>query len=379
MTKLIGIVLLFLTLYTVLLTSDPSAGSLLAQQILWQDIGFMGLLVLAVAPVIIAGGIDLSIGSALALSAVSFILLMKYGLQLPPYAAITVVLFGGAVVGFVHGLLITQFRLQPFLATLCGLFIARGLARWIPRYVTNTTGTVSLSGTPHDLSAVEFLAKDYTLGLPWPWLGGVLGLGIVLLGLALVLPGLSRDPRRLLGGAGAFCVLLAVCNGALRLCETAIPWMLVIMLALAVVLGVVLHATVYGRYLYAIGANEQAARYAGIATDRYKTLTYVWSSMLVALAGVLFILENGGANPASAGNFYELYAITGAVLGGCSLRGGEGTIVGIALGAAILPLLQKVILFARIPDDVEPVVVGSALLLGTMLDEILKRRSAARQ
>ena len=96
--------------------------------------------------------------------------------------------------------------------------------------------------------------------------------------------------------------------------------------------------SIYGRYLYAIGSNEQAARYAGIPTDRYEILAYVICAGLAGLGGVLFLLDGRTAQPTTAGSYLELYAITGAVLGGCSLRGGEGTIAGMILGAAVLPL-----------------------------------------
>jgi ribose transport system permease protein len=225
---------------------------------------------------------------------------------------------------------------------------------------------------------IDFLMKDNFLGLSWGWFGvlGLLGLALTVVSFAA--GRLTRDHRSLLRWTGVALVILAALNGLIQWYELGVPWSLVLMLLLAALLGIVLHTTVYGRYLYAIGANEQAARYAGIASSRYKILTYVWCSMMVGVAGIFFVLENGGANPANDGNFYELYAITGAVLGGCSLRGGEGTIVGIVLGAAILPLLRNIILFAGVPDDVEFAVVGLALLLGTIIDEALKRRAAAR-
>ena len=111
---------------------------------------------------------------------------------------------------------------------------------------------------------------------------------------------------------------------------------------IAGVLALLLHGSVYGRYLFAIGYNEQAARYAGIYTDRYKIFAYVLCSTLAGLGGILFLLNYRNASPSSAGNLLELYAITGAVLGGCSLRGGEGTIPGMLLGAAVLPLLRQI-------------------------------------
>jgi ribose transport system permease protein len=151
---------------------------------------------------------------------------------------------------------------------------------------------------------------------------------------------------------------------------------LLLLLLLAALAGLVLHGSVYGRYLFALGYNEQAARYAGIATDRYKILAYVGCSSLAGLGGVLFLLEVRTAQPTSAGSLLELYAITGAVLGGCSLRGGEGTIPGILLGAAVLPLLQQICNFSPyIGSNLEYTVIGAVLLVGTIADELLKRRT----
>jgi ribose transport system permease protein len=130
--------------------------------------------------------------------------------------------------------------------------------------------------------------------------------------------------------------------------------------------------------LYAIGANEEAARYAGIATDRYKILAYVICSALAGLGSVLYLLDNRTATATSAGSLLELYAITGAVLGGCSLRGGEGTVPGMFLGAAVLPLLRQLCIFSGITNELEYAVIGAALLLGTITDEVLKRRAALR-
>ena len=158
-----------------------------------------------------------------------------------------------------------------------------------------------------------------------------------------------------------------------------VPNQLLLMLLVAVLLGLFLHGTRYGRYLFAIGANEDAARYAGIPTDRYKVLAYVICSMLAGLSSLVFLFYYDSAQPTSAGSWLELYAITGAVLGGCSLRGGEGSVAGLVLGAAVLPLLQQVCYSFNIKSELEYAVIGAALLLGTITDELLKRRSARRR
>ena len=123
------------------------------------------------------------------------------------------------------------------------------------------------------------------------------------------------------------------------------PAQFVLLLALAAAVGFFLHRTAYGRYWYAIGHNELAAQYAGVNVDRHRVVVYVVCSALAALAGVLLFLDDLPVQSDSAGTGYELYAILGAVLGGCSLRGGEGTAVGMVLGAMVLPVLEELVTY----------------------------------
>jgi ribose transport system permease protein len=140
-----------------------------------------------------------------------------------------------------------------------------------------------------------------------------------------------------------------------------------------------LHGTVYGRYWYAIGHNEQAARYAGIAIERYKIAAYVLCATLVGLGGVLYLLEYRQVVPTTGGSLLELYAITGAVLGGCSLRGGEGTVPGMLLGTAVLPLLYQICDYSPyIGSHLELTVIGAALLIGTITNELVANLSRSR-
>lgn len=316
MARLTGIFLIVMALYGLLLGSFEAARSIDNHIDLARRLGFYGILTLGAGTVIISGGIDLSIGSLVGLCAVVFGMLLEQRVQ--PWLAVALVLTIAPLIGCLHGLLITRLNLPPFLVTLCGLFVFRGLARWLSKV------TVGLAiNAPDDyragvLSLVDILCKGRTLGVPH------------------------------------------------------ILWLL---LLLAAILAVVLHWSVYGRYLIAVGANEQAARYAGIHVNRYKVLAYMICSFCAGCGGVLFLPMYGSANPASAGSLLELYAITGAVLGGCSLRGGEGTVPGMLLGAAVLPLLNKLCnLSDRIGSDLEYAVIGVALLLGTIINEQIARR-----
>jgi ribose transport system permease protein len=319
MTRVLGILLMVLVLYGLLMASDENARSSSNQQTIANRLGFYGVLTIGAGVLIISGGIDLSIGSVVGLGAVLFALLLDK--QIPPLAVAGLVLAGSALIGLIHGLLVTKLRLQPFLVTLCGLFIYRGLARW----ATQTSVGIDARHAPQ-----TFNAKVQAL-------------------------------RRLLIG------------------ETmGVPDQLLLLIGVAVVAGLFLHGTRYGRYLFAIGANEDAARYAGIPTDGYKILAYVACSTLAGLGSILYLFDNLTANPTSAGSLLELYAITGAVLGGCSLRGGEGTVPGMFLGAAVLPLLRQLCNFLRIPSEVEYAVIGVALLVGTIIDELIKRGASPR-
>jgi ribose transport system permease protein len=314
MKKLAGIALFLLLLYVGLLVSTEGARSPENHFNIARLVGRYGLVSLGVGVLIISGGIDLSIGSLVALSATALVMMLRQGMA--PLAAMLATLALGCLLGLVHGLLVTKLRVQAFVVTLCGLFIYRGLARWIGK------------------DQAQSLGRDF--------------------------PGYWRDwlyrSRAVFG----------------------LPMSLVILLVVAILVAVFLHWSIYGRYLSAIGSNEKAVRYSGIPTDRYKVFAYVLCSGLAAFYGILFLMETNQVQPSSDGNLLELYAIAGAVLGGCSLRGGEGTVVGILIGTTILQLLGNLVTMWDIPSALEYTVIGLALLLGAILDEALRRRGSRR-
>jgi ribose transport system permease protein len=147
-------------------------------------------------------------------------------------------------------------------------------------------------------------------------------------------------------------------------------WLLLILFALA---SVFLQSTIWGRYFYAIGSNERAARYSGIAVNFYKILAYVLCSAFAAIYSLMHVIEYKTVEPSVTGNSMELAAIAAAVVGGCSLRGGEGTTLGMLIGTAILTLLPNLTGMWGIPDSLEPIFVGGALLICAGLDEMLRR------
>jgi ribose transport system permease protein len=222
-------------------------------------------------------------------------------------------------IGLAHGFLITKLKLQPFVVTLCGLLLYRGLAR----YVTDDQS--------------QGFGNDFD--------------------------GLRRIAIGKLQVTGTF----------------ALPAPFFFLMVVAILAALFLNRTIWGRYLLALGRNETAARFSGINTDRMKIVAYVICSVLAGLGGILFSLDLNSVQPSGLGEFYELYAIAAAVLGGCSLRGGEGTILGVLIGTAVMRVLYNAINILGIPTHLEFAIIGAVILAGVVTDEVVKRLTARRR
>ena len=254
-----------------------------------------------------------------------------------PIVACGLVLGFAGLIGLLHGILITRVNLQPFVVTLCGLLIYRGAAR-----VCTGDDQVGLGSA---LGQFKSTMTGSAFSFPLPVIGWI-----------------SGDSEFI----------------------TDVVWIEFpatgVLLAVVAVLGwFFLNRTVWGRHLLATGENEQAARFSGVATRRLTTLAYVVCGLLAGLAGILFTLEWNSVQPGSSGNFYELYAIAAAVLGGCSLRGGRGAILGVIAGAAVMRCLYKAIVVLEIPQEWEMVIIGAALLASVVFDEVLRAYQARRR
>lgn len=294
-------------------------------------VGLFGMMSIAQGFVIITGGIELSVGSVIALLGVIFIdLIANRGV--PWQLGAAAVLAIGVLMGLMHGMLITRMRLQPFIVTLCGLLIYRGVAR--------------------------FYTQDATAGFPF----GVR----------------FEDLEAITTGRTDIVALLT--QGAVR--TIPIPHAFLMMLVLAIIMWVVLHRSVFGRYLYAVGKNEEAARFSGIRTTQVIIAAYVICTTLTALAAIYFAMYTRSILPSGHGSFYELYAIAAAVLGGFSLRGGEGSIIGVVLGTILLQILQNLVNLLGIPSSLNFAVMGSVILIGVMADQqfgYLRERRRSRE
>jgi ribose transport system permease protein len=268
-------------------------------------VGLFGLAAIGQAFVIITGGIELSVGSMTALVGVLFVdFIANRGVPWP--LAVGLMLGLGVLVGLTHGLLITKLKLQPFIVTLCGLLVYRGIARF---YTQDATAGFAFG---QSFPTLTWLTEGRSFGVPH----SVIALAVV-----------------------------------------------------GVIMWVVLHRTVFGRHLYAVGKNEEAARFSGIRTDRTVIWAYVICQVLTVLSAIYFAMYTGSISPASQGNFYELYAIAAAVLGGFSLRGGEGSLIGVILGVILLQELQNLVNLLGIPSSLNFAVMGGVILIGVTVDQ----------
>jgi len=309
--KEIGISVLLLVLCAVTAILNPKFISPVNLSNMANTIGQFGIFSIGLGLVIITGGIDLSVGSMFALSGVLLAMALREW-HWPWPAAAGAAIAIPMLLGWAHGALITRMRIQPFIITLCGLLVYRGLARFIAN--DNTKGF----GEAEGFETLRELAKGKLFGLPMPF---------------------------------------------------------VLLLLIAVVMWFVLHRSIYGRYLFAVGRNEEAARFSGINTRRVVASSYVVAGLLTGIAGILLAFYTNSVSPSNHGNFYELYGIAAAVLGGCSLRGGEGSILGIVIGTALLQVLQNLVNLLGIPSSLNFAVMGAVVLIGVLSDQIFQRRA----
>ena len=315
MKKELGIFILLIVLCAIVSIRNPNFLLAINLQNLARQIGGFGIFSIGLGLVIITGGIELSVGSMMALLGVLMsMMLTEWGV--PFVFAILACIIVLMLLGLLHGLLITRLSMQPFIVTLCGLLFYRGLARFITNDETKGFGTFA------GLDFLRYLANGNLLGIP-------------------------------------------------------VPFVLLVLISLIV--GLALHRSVYGRYLFATGRNAEAARYAGINTRGIVTAAYVVAGALTAISGIIFAFYTNSISPANHGNAYELYGIAAAVLGGCSLRGGEGSVLGIVIGTALLQVLRNLVNLLEIPSSLDFAVMGAVILIGVMADQILTERRNRRQ
>ncbi|MFL2123010.1 ribose ABC transporter permease [Marinilactibacillus psychrotolerans] len=293
---LIALIVL-VTVVTFLNTNFISPTNLLN---LLRQVSVNALIAFGMTFVIITGGIDLSVGSTLALSGALTAGILAAGV--PPVVAIFAGLLIGAALGLLNGIVITKGKVAPFIATLATMTIFRGLT------LVYTEGN-PITGFSDDFTFL-FFGRGYLFGIPFP------------------------------------VVLMAIAFG---------------------ILFVLLHKMTFGRKTFAIGGNENASYIAGIKSDRVKYTVYAISGMMSALAGLILTSRLNSAQP-TAGTAYELDAIAAVVIGGTSLAGGKGRIVGTLIGALIIGTLNNGLNLLGVSSFYQQVVRGIVIIIAVLLD-----------
>ena len=276
----------------------------------------VGILALGETFVIITGGIDLSVGTVMTISMVMTAITIT-SQHLPVPVGIMVGVLVGGLMGLANGVLIARFKIAPFIATLGILNVARGLS-----LVVTQTRPIYFPDNPEFQSGV---------------MGNLFGIKF----------------------SGEF----------------GIPNIAIIMFGAALVAAFVLGKTVLGRYTFALGSNEEAARLSGVNVANWKMLVYVVCGLFSGLAGVLMAARLGSAQPAT-GFGYELSAISAVVIGGTSLSGGEGTILGTIIGAFIVYVLTYGLQFVNVAQEWQIVVTGAVLIAAVYIDNLRRRQRA---
>ncbi len=308
----LGIVISLLVIVLVILASGPGPRESFLRaanlQNLSRQIALLSIYAIGETFVVIAGGIDLSVGSLIAFSGVLTGVLMVT-CNVPALLAVPLVLIVSWLVGVLHATVISRIGLQPFVATLGTMCILRG---------------ASLLAT--DSLPIPIVAEGFTSLGNGRWLG--------------------------------------------------IPTPVFVLAGVAAVAAVIMRWTVYGRYIHALGSNEEATRLSGVNVARVKVIAYSLCALFTGLAGVVFAAYDRQGNP-SSGAGYELNAIAAAVIGGCSLAGGEGSVVGTILGASVLSVILNGLnlVIARNASLWEGVIVGSVVIAAVALNTLRQRRA----
>ena len=319
------LVFLFIGIYDAVWEPDREFFTSYRFSLIAKHTAIVGMGALGMTVIIISGGIDLSVGSMLAMLSVLLADILSnqslglelfgrqwFAIPMQPWAAAICVLAAGAVAGGLNGVLIARVRLVPFLATLGTMMVYRGTAGWI-----SEQKKISVPDAPR-------------------WLAGLL----------------DTPP---VGSWQGVC------------------WGVYLVLLLAAAVAFLLKMTIFGRYVYAIGSNEQAARLCGIEVDRLKIAIYALGGVFVAIAAAFSFSDLNSQGDPTAGLALELDIIAAVVIGGGSLSGGRGSVFGSLIGAVTMTTLRNGCVFAQIDESVQSIVIGSIVIVAVAVDQAIHR------
>ncbi len=336
------------------------------------QIGVLGTLSIGMVIVLVLGEIDLSVGAIAGVSAGVVALTIRDG-HLPGLAAIGLALLIGALIGVIHGSVITAFGIPSFIVTLAGLLVWQG----VQLLVVGTGGEIAIRDP-----LVKAIASTY-LPPAWGWALAVAG---ILVAAVIIVGNRRRRQRYALAVAShrsslvtlSAVTLVALGGAALLNSYFGVPWMLVILVALLAAGTVLMRQTAFGQHVYAIGGNREAARRAGIGVRRTTIVVFVIISALAALAGVLEASRQFSASSALGGGTLQLNAIAAAVIGGTSLFGGRGRIYQALLGALVVGSVQNGLDLLGQPAAIKNISTGVILVIAVVVDAVGRRRRLER-
>jgi ribose transport system permease protein len=303
----LNILIVLILLYLFFGWRNVTFFKVLTLQIVLREVAIFATLGIGVTVVIITGGIDLSLGSMVALTNMVVAWFMV-DMGLPIVVAILLVLLLSGLIGFYHGLFVTKVGVPPFIITLGTLIIARGLAAAMKK------GWI-----------IRFLPEKSDLFLFF--------------------------------GQGKIWIF---------------PAQFVILVILAAIVIFILDFTVLGRHIYATGGNIEAARLAGINVDGVRHFCYITSGVASGIAGIVMAARLGEGNPIVGGS-YELWAIAATVIGGTSLFGGEGSVLGVLIGAAIMSVIKMGLTYIGVSTYYHDPILGAVLVIAVTYDTVRRR------
>ena len=333
--------------------------------------------------VLLLGDIDLSVGYNAGLGAVIVAWMLSLSHPYPLWLAVIAGLAFSAAFAGIQGVIITWLRLPAFIVTLAGYLGGYGLLLYlIDLAAPNSGGTIRLSNSI--LIDIEY----GSLSAVASWI--VMALVVLLTAAYMIL----RDGRRrrsnlaappasvtllkvvLMAAAGVAVVLISNINrsNGANVIE-GVPWVVILLLALLVVYTVLLNRTRFGRYIYAIGGNAEAARRAGINVSRIRVLAFLLAGLTAAITGIIYTSYLGSISNNVAGGTYVLYAVAAAVIGGTSLFGGRGSMVGAVLGGLIVGAIYNGLQLLGFGPAAQNIWTAAVLLAAVALDAVARRGS----
>lgn len=333
----------------------------------------VGVIALGIVFVLLLGEIDLSVGSVAGLgSAITAILLTRF--QWPIFLCILVALAVGAAIGLIYALFFVRFGVPSFVVTLAGLLAVLGMQLW----VLGPTASVNI---PFDSPVVMFAQQMF---LP-PWLAYTFS---ALAGLLVILSGLASARRRKkeglsvgsLSGVVIRGIVLAVILGILSwyfALTRGMPLMFVCFVILIIVAEFFLKRTRWGRSIYAVGGNVEAARRSGIRVNRIYVSVFLLCSLLATIGGILISARLAAASPSTGGGTTNLNAIAAAVIGGTSLFGGRGSAYAALLGIIVIQAISSGLTLLSLESAIRFMITGAVLLIAVMIDALSRRSRSA--